>query len=161
MKLFMILIAFCLSACGIAFAQEVVAPVPPVVPDLPVASFLEQVFAAVKDFGGLSWGLKVIAVCTLLIASMKVSVLKPLWDKLGAFKVLAAPVLALVMGVVSLSTGAVDGKITGAALMAWAMAGGGAIILHQLLDAIKELPMVGPKYDAWIDLAKGFLGGKK
>lgn len=145
-------------APAVEAAPVVVAPVV-AAPEIPVTDFFTQVFEAIKGFGGFSWWMKISAICLLLVSSMRVSILKPLWDKLGAAKIALAPLLAMIIGVVSLAS--VDGKISGAAVMAYLLAGGGSIILHQLLDAIKELPMVGPKYDAWIDVLKSLLGAKK
>lgn len=138
----------------------VIGPVPSLPAEIPVDTFFTQVFALIKDFGGFPWWMKVAAACTLLISSTRVSLLKPVWEKLGAFKVLAAPVLALVMGLVSLWADK-DHAVTLAAMTAYLLAGGGSIILHQLLDAIKELPFVNDRYDKWIDVVKSFLGAKK
>jgi hypothetical protein len=119
--------------------------------DMPVDTFLGEVFAAIKNLGGLPWAGKVASVCLLLVASMKVSLVRPLWDKLGNAKVFAAPALAIVGGVLSLE------HITAASVMAYMLAGAGAIALHQILDAVKALPGVGSMYVAMIDLVSGLL----
>lgn len=118
--------------------EAVVAVVAPVA-DLPVMDFMSQVFAAVQGFGGLSWGLKVASVLFLVIASMKVSVLRSYtWDKVPqALKVWLAPFLALLAGLFSL------GSFDKVALAAWVFAGAGAILLQNLLEGIKQIPGIG------------------
>jgi hypothetical protein len=117
--------------------------------------FLAEVFSAVQGFGGLSWGGKIIVIITLLISSMKVSLLRSyVWDRLGPAKVLLAPALGLVAGLMSLDDKSLP------ALTAYVMAGAGAILLHQLLDALKETPYIGEKYLWLVDGAKKLLKGK-
>lgn len=117
--------------------------------------FLAEVFSSVQGFGGLPWGAKIIVLITLIISSMKVSILRQyVWDRLGPAKVLIAPTLGLVAGLMSLEHKTLPN------LVAYIMAGAGAILLHQLLDAFKELPMIGPKYLWLIDGAKKLLRGK-
>lgn len=125
----------------LAFAEDAV----------PADDFLKAVFAAVAGFGGLPWAGKVASICLLLVASMKVSFLAPLWDKLGAAKVFVAPVLALVGGLLSM------GQITMAGAIAYMLAGAGAVALHQMLDAIKAIPGLGSMYVAVIDLVSSLL----
>jgi len=126
---------------ALAFAEGEAAPM----------DFLAQVFAAIKAMGGLPWAGKVAAICLLLVASMKVSFIAPLWDKLGAAKVFVAPALALIGGLLSMDV------ITLPGAMAYIMAGAGAIAMHQILDAIKAIPGLGAMYVAVIDLISGLL----
>jgi hypothetical protein len=128
----------------VAFAQQV---------ELPVQDFFAQVLEAVKGFGGLSWGMKVGVVITILISSMKVSLIRQwTWDKVPAsMKVLVAPGLALIAGIVSV------GKWDAPSLMAWVLAGGGAILIDNLLAGVKEIPNVGPKYLRLINFISGIL----
>lgn len=120
--------------------------------------FLSQVLQAIQGFGGLSWMLKVAAVVTLVIASMKVSVLNQLlWSKLGAAQAWVAPILGLVGGILSLSAG--GHSITLQAVLAYVSAGAGAIILHELLDTVKAIPGLGSIYVQIINAIEGALGG--
>jgi hypothetical protein len=130
----------------LAIAQEVIA-------EMPLDAFLAQVFNAVESFGGLSWGLKVGAVIAILISSMKVSLLRKwTWDKLPEWsKHIAAPLLALLAGLVSL------GKWDAPALIAWVMAGGGAILLDNFLSGVKAMPGIGPKYLMFIEMVSKLL----
>ena len=123
-----------LSFCAFAFAQD--ASVPPA--DIPVADFLTQIIQAVKGFGGLSWMLKVASVCLVIVSSMKVSALKPLWDKLGTAQKWVAPVLALIAGLLSQGT-----SISWASALAYLGAGAAAPYIHDLLDLIKVIPGIG------------------
>lgn len=126
--------------------------------ELPATDFFAQLMAAIKAFGGLSWMGKVSSIVLLLVASMKVSFIKPLWDKLGAAKAWAGPVLGLIGGILSLG---VDGNITVAGVMAYVASGAGALILHELLDTVKAIPGLGAMYVAVINWIEGLLGAKK
>ena len=118
-----------------AWAQLVAAPAVPVVSDL---DFLTQLFNAVKAFGGLGALGKLALVISLVIGSMRVTFLAPLWDKLpGAVKPWMAPLLAALVGFLSLS------KFDGATLLAFMMTGGGSVLLDNVLDGIKSIPGIG------------------
>lgn len=150
MKKFLSWIFLCVLVClpVLAIADgEVVAPVA----DMPLDQFLADVLAAIKAFGGLGWAGKVASICLLLVASMKVSFMRPLWDKLGGAKVFVAPALALIGGILSMPS------ITGAGVVAYILAGAGAIAMHQILDAIKAIPGIGSMYVAIIDLVSSLL----
>ena len=124
--------------------------------DMQPADFLAQVFEAVKGFGGLPWAGKVISICGILVASMKVSMLRDLvWNKLGAAKVLAAPVLAMVGGAMSLWVAGV--APTKAQIMAYFLAGAGAILVKNVLDGVKQLPAIGEAYVKWIEMIERIL----
>jgi hypothetical protein len=120
-----------------------------------IEQFLAQILDTVVSFGGLPWTLKVAAIITLLIGSLKVSAARPLWDRLGAFKAFASPVLALALGIITLGAGPESVTLKG--VSAYLFAGAGAIILHELLDAVKSLPGVGAAYVGAINLIQGFL----
>ena len=133
-------------------AAPVAASAPSIPPD--AVDFLSQVFTVVKSLGGLPWGLKIIAIVNLVIASMKVSRLNDLvWSRLGGLQVFVAPMLGLAIGVLSLPS------VTGPAVGAYLMAGAGSILLHEILDGIKALPWVGTKYQLLIWLVSKYLGG--
>ena len=126
--------------------------------DLPIGDFLSQVMATLQSLGGLSFALKMSAIILLVLASMKVSILRPFWDKLGSFKALAAPFLSLVSGVIILST---QGQLTFPAVIAYLFAGSGALVMHELLDAVKAIPGIGGMYVAIIDFIQGLFLKKK
>jgi hypothetical protein len=121
--------------------------------DLPAQDFLAQVFEAVKGLGGLSWMGKIASIMLLIVASMKVSFLRPLWDKLGPAKAILAPVLGLIAGCIAMPSLSLQG------LMAYLFAGAGAIVLHELLDALKSVPGLGGLYVGVIDFVMKLLGG--
>lgn len=118
--------------------------------------FLSQVFELIKGFGGMSWLLKVSAIMTILVSSMKVSFLKGLWDKLGSFKALAAPLFTIVLGALGLVG---SGGFSLQAFVAYLFAGAGAVALHELLDVVKAIPGVGGIWVTIIDLIKKLSGG--
>ena len=139
MRLFLFFITvFCtvLLFPAVSFASE----------ELPVSDFLSQVLAFIQGFGGLSMVAKISTAVLLIIASMKVSFIRSfVWDKLGAYKSFIAPVLGLVFGVLAL------GDYSLPALGAYFFSGAGAIIMHEILDALKALPVIGEKYKSLIE----------
>lgn len=120
--------------------------------DMPTDEFFNQVLALIKGFGGLSWSMKISGVVLLILATMKVSFLRPLWDKLGNFKAIAAPVLGLLAGVLSLS---LSGQLTLPGVAAYVFVGAGALTLHELLDMVKLIPGLGPIWLWVINLIQG------
>jgi hypothetical protein len=126
---------------GVFALAQVVEPAPAA--ELPPADFLSQIFDAVKTLGGLPWAGKVIILCNLLVASMRVTLLRTLlWDKIGWAKFLVAPGLALLGGLVGHFTSGV--AISWQNGLAYFMAGAGAILLHEMLDGLKKMPKLGP-----------------
>lgn len=140
---------------GMTLFGNTADPVPPI----PPTDFLSMVLAYIQSFGGISWMLKVSGIITLIIASMKVSFLKDLiWSKLEGFQAWLAPVLGIILGIVSLSE---TGQLTLAGLLAYFAAGAGSVVLHELLDTIKAIPGLGPIYIAIINAIESALGGDK
>lgn len=123
------------------------------------ADFFTQVLDFVAGWGGFSTLFKISGIITLIISTMKISALSPLWDKLGPFKVWVAPVLGLAAGILGLGSGGAE--ISAALVFAYVTAGGGAVILHELLDSVKSIPGIGPIWISIISVLQGFLGGKK
>jgi hypothetical protein len=134
---------------AIASAPAVAAPAA----DLPLGDLLSQIMEAVKGFGGMAWGMKIAVLIGLLIASMKVSIIRPYtWDKVPAsLKVWLAPFLAMVAGV------AAYGKFDKASLIAFMLAGGGAVLLDQVLEGVKQIPGLGPQYVSAIEFMSKLL----
>lgn len=85
----------------------------------------------------------------LVVSSLKVSFLRPLWDKLGDFKIWAGPVLGLVAGFFSMGT-----SLTLEAALAYLTAGAGAIFMHEILDMVKKIPGIGAVWLQIIDVIK-------
>ncbi len=152
-----------LSSSGIALAQPfmnppfldmtMTAPVPQ------TSNFLADVLANILTIGG--WNiLAVSALITLIIALIKTSrqTNAMIWTRLGPAKVLVAPLLAIVTGVIGLGTGGVP--ITGALVFTYLTAGAGAVLLHEMLDALKDMPGIGKPYLALIALAEDLLSKK-
>lgn len=132
-----------------AFADDgVVAP----------QDFLAQILDAVRAMGGVSKLAVVASVITLVISSMKVSFLNSLvWDRLGSAKVLVAPILSIVAGViVSIAGGA---KFSLPMVVAYLGSSVGSVFLHQLLDGLKEAPFVGAPIKSVIAWISKVLGG--
>lgn len=151
MKKLMLVLSF-MFVSMVAFAADAA--------DLPASDFLLQLFSAIKDLGGMAWAGKVCAIVALLIGSTKVSFLRAaLWDKLGAYKVLVAPLLGLAGGAVAYFSSGV--QLTLANATAYIFAGAGAVLLSELLEVVKAIPGIGPMYLSAIGLLEGILGAKK
>lgn len=136
----------------LVFAQDTIpAPVDT------VEGFFSQVITLIKQFGGLPWVLKIAGIAAVLLSTLKVSAIREItWDKLGAAKAWAAPILGLIFGVLSLGT-----SLTWASALAYVSAGAGAIILHELLDSIKAIPGIGSVWLSIIGVIQSLLGSKK
>lgn len=133
--------------------------VAPVAATVEPSAFFAQVLQVIQSLGGLSMLLKVSALITLIVASMKVSFLNNLvWKKLGEAQVWVAPVLGLVAGLLHLLGGS---AFSWAMVFAYLSAGGGAVFLHEILDSIKAIPGLGAVYIKLINLVESALGGQK
>jgi hypothetical protein len=158
----LVLVALTLCTTPIAIGQVVgLLPDSPAMTlqgTMPQNLFLDM-FLVMNQMGGAGAMLTISGVLTLLIASLKVSALNPLWDKLGPARVLAGPLLALGAGVAGL--GANGAPVTLALVLAYVSAGAGSIILHQVLDALKAVPGLGPIYLGGIEVLERLLGGSK
>lgn len=119
--------------------------------------FLNQALEALKGFGGLAFPAKLAVLLTLLISSMKVSFLKPQWDKLGIYKPFAAPVLSMIAGVLFMIA---QKPFSWAGLSVFFVAGVGSIALHEILDAFKKMPGISPIYLKIAEVLQGLLKKK-
>lgn len=141
-------VSICFVACYAFAGDNAVNP----------QDFFAQVMEAIKSFGGLSFMLKIAAIVTLIVSSMKVSFLnKMVWSKLGSAQTWLAPILGLIAGLLSLGAG--GHAITLAAIFAYVSAGSGAIVLHELLDSLKSIPGIGAGFVAIISMIESVLGG--
>lgn len=153
--------AFGLIAGFVGFFTAHIALASGGVPADALSKFLSDVLAAVANFGGLSWMAKVAVICTLLIGSMKVDVLREkLWDKLGKIKgvdvrAFLAPIFGLAAGIFTMKDQGT--AITIANSLAWAGAGAGAIILYELLDAIGLAAASNKVVSAVVGFIKGLV----
>lgn len=145
-KIFMLLALFCPI---LVYAQ-----------DIPIQDYLAQVFEAVKAFGGMSWGLKIMTLSSLAVGSMKVSALRDLiwnkpWMSKTGLQFLAAPLLAMLAGLASLWMSGTPP--TGAALGAYFLAGLGGNLLKDLLENIKKIPGLGDGVVKAIDAVEALM----
>lgn len=130
-----------------SWAQDTTAPAVD-----PTVDLFTQVVTLIKTFGGLTWMAKVSAITLILVASMKVTFIKPFWEKLGKAQVLVAPFIALVGGILSQGSG-----LTWASFIAYVGVGGlGAVAFHEFFDALKALPGLGSAYVTIINLIETF-----
>lgn len=136
---------FCL---GFAWAQ--------VPPEVTPFAFLTEVMNAIKAFGGLDSMGKAALIITVLLSSLKVSLLRQyLWDKMGEFKVWAPIILGLAVGLLQQGS-----SLNLASAFVYISVGAGAVLFHELLDTVKAIPGIGPVWVAVIDFIKSALGGK-
>lgn len=138
-----------------AIAQETV-PAPTLSPD---AQFLQQVWLVIQGFGGLTFVAKCSTVIMIIVGSMKVSFLRPLWTKLGSLQIWVAPILGFLGGLATAFTG--QDKFSWAIVIAYTVAGAGAGHVHELLDLVKKVPGLGDVYMTIIDVIMEILGGAK
>ena len=117
-------------------------------------SFLDDILGAVQGFGGLGWSLKIAVIVLALIGLMKITSLSSFWDKLGSAQSLLAPALGLVFGVLMLGS---NGTITLCGVFAYIGSGAGAILLNELLNAVKAIPGLGSTYISIINMIEGFI----
>ena len=95
---------------------------------------------------------KIAGFVLLLVAIWKSSIASQfLWDKLGVYKSLVGPILGLLAGALAIQPFSWSG------LLAGFMGGVFSVGLHQLLDGIKALPVVGPAYQSVINFIEGLL----
>jgi len=152
------LIVFMLLFPVLALAQATGASGAPAAdPGLSAQDFLSQVFTMIKQLGGLGWMAKIAAIITVVVSSMKVSFLNDLvWSKLGAAKAWVGIALGLVAGLLAQFSGV---PFSLPALFAYMIAGGGATLLHELLDTVKSIPGIGPVWVSVINFLESNLGG--
>lgn len=143
---------FCMPM--LALAQEVPAA------DLQISDLFSMLLKAVGDFKSLGWQAGLSALVMILIASMKVSLLRQyVWDKLGWFKVFVAPVLSLVVVFIGLFlTGQ---PFTMQAFVVAMVTGAGAVALNEMLDGVKNAPGVNSVIVFVANLLKSLLPAKK
>ena len=122
-----------------------------------LADFLSEIFKAIQGFGGLPWALKIALIVTVIVGAMKMTVLAPMWDKLGAFKAWAAPILGLVLGVLLMGA---NGSITLAGVFAYMSSGAGAVMLHEFIKTLKSIPGLGAIFVGILDAIEGSLPEK-
>lgn len=149
LKVLVVLAAF--FTCTAAFAADVV--------DVPLDHILMQLFGWIAslfqkspDQGDLEWALKVGALISIMLSSLKSSALRPFWDKLGNAKALAGPVLGIVAGVLAMI--AHHEPITLRSLLEYFAAGGGAIAFHEILGWVRGLPGLNKYIAMAIDLVE-------
>lgn len=127
--------------------------------DIEPTMFLAQVVELVNSWGGLPWYLRVSGVITILLSSIKVSIIRTwTWDKLGKDAKFWAPmVLALIGGLFAHGQGVFKFDV----IFAYLTAGAGAIVLHQILDAVKLIPGIGSVWVGIIEILKLILKAPK
>ena len=118
-------------------ALQGVLAVPAVEPS--VGDIFQQIIAAIGDWKKLGWQAGLAGVFTVLLSTMKNSLLRAwLWDKVPEWgKVLVAPILSIAIFALAMGS-AFDVKAFVAALTT----GVAAVYLHQLLDGLKKAPFI-------------------
>ena len=135
-----------------------VASTPVVSPEVNAdVDFIKLLITDIKNFKSASLMLKISMIIMLIIGFTKVSIVRPLWDKLGKAKVWAAPLLSLIGAFAS--TVMTGEKLTASVIFTFLVSGAGAVALYELLDSIRAIPGIGAVYIAIIDFLKSILGG--
>ncbi len=95
----------------------------------------------------------------ILISTMKVSFIKPLWDKLNdGAKGWLGPVLGLVAGLAGML---MNGQFSWSVLLAAAAGGTLTPYLHDMLDLIKKIPGLGSLWVSIIEIIEKVLFAPK
>lgn len=115
--------------------------------------FLTQVLDFIKAWGGISFTFKMAGIVALLIGSMKVSFLSPIWNWFGRGKVFVAPTLGFLAGILAL------GPFSWTKVFAFSLSASGAVILNEILNGLKGFPGFGPMYMTTIEFLSSILGG--
>ena len=136
-KYLMFLIPCMLLFCGVVRAEDSVP-----LTEIPLEQFLSSAFAVVMSFfqkqpdgSDLAFALKLSGLITLLISTMKVSFMRPLWDKLGNWKWALSFVLSFAAALLGQGS-----SITLGSALLYLSAGPGALALHELIDKVKAIP---------------------
>lgn len=121
-------------------------------------NIFSAVWKLVSGWGGLEYTVKINAIMTILISSMKVSFLKPLWDKIKDIKITYKGVvqhinaqtyfvlfLHIIVGIIT------QGNFTLPAILAYVFIGGGSVYFHELADGLKNIPIIGDVLK-WIEV---------
>ena len=116
---------------------------------------LSQAWNLILNFNSLPLPGKISGIVLLVLALWKSSFVQPYWAKLGAWQVVVAPTLGVVIAVVSVQ------PLTLAAIWQSLLGGLISIALHELLDAAKSIPTLGPIYVRLICAVESFLGSPK
>lgn len=136
------LFAFLFIGAGVALAAD---------GDLSVGDFFASIMKYAGEFKDLALKYKIAGALTIILSTIKVSFLREkLWDKWGSAKVLVAPIVGVIIGILMME------HITFKGILDYMVSiGGGAIVLHQLLDALKSKLV---KYQ-WAQSLIGFIQG--
>lgn len=113
-----------------------------------VGTFVTQAFQVFQSFHELTPKIVMIGVLTLIISAWKVSVFKPYWEKLGSFKTLCAPASMFFLAVINSVNGPLNFHIIFNALMI----GFTSVGFHELLDSIKLMPHIGPRWVVMVNV---------
>ena len=146
----------------VLYAQSPTPSPTPVVATDGTSAFLSLLVADIQGYGGMPWFVQVSAVILLIIASTKVNLINSmLWNNIPAnLQMWVGPALGALAGLFQMLA-TTNGVFSWTALTAWALAGAGAPIIHELLDAVKLIPGIGTTYVAIINLIEDTLSAQK
>lgn len=124
---------------------------------MPISSYLDlfkfwpQALELVKTWGGMTYALKVSAIVNVIVASTKLGVFRPIWDKFKNVKITYKGQVSMLdcqlifVGLITILVGVVQqGDYSFAAIVAYVISGGGSVIMHQIVDALKTVPFIKP-----------------
>lgn len=144
-------------------AFALASTLPPALGELPtgevkIDALLAKTLVLIQSYGGLSWMAKIAGAIYFIVALTKVSFLRPyLWEpfetKLGNYKWLFAPLLALIYGIFNVD------QFSWSALLAFVGTGLGATIISSVVDGFKTMPGVGSFMIIFLEVIQKILGG--
>ena len=108
--------------------------------------FLSEVLKYITSFGGLGKMAQIAGGLMLVVHSLKVSFFEKAWNGLGWAKVLVAPALGLVAGLIMVQ------PFNLAAVSAYVLSGAGAVLFHQFLAGLKQIPNIKSMWAELLDV---------
>jgi hypothetical protein len=118
-------------------------------------AFISEILSTVGGWKGMPVQFILSGVLALVVSSLKVDFIRSLlWDRLGAAKVLLAPVLSLLGALVVVQ------PFTWETVWVALSTGAGAIALYEIVNGLKTLPFVSPLVSKVLDLASLFFKKK-
>lgn len=146
-----ILFVFTVLFGMMAFAQEASLTIGQLIDQV-----IQEIFALKASPDKMAMGIGGLAlVVRVLLSTMKVSILRPLWDKLpDNMKNIVPVALGFILSLLMVQ------PLTAQSILVACVGGSAAIPLHHLLKAVESLPGVNKSVLAVIELAQKLLGGK-
>ena len=131
---------------------------------LSISALISDIGVVVTSFGGLSWVAKIAGIVLILVGLTKVSadgkvpLLSSIWPAFGSYNTYVAPVLGLILGILSLG---LTGTLSLAGVLAYMGSGAGAVLLNELITPILALPGISSVWTTVLTVIQQILAGNQ